>query len=241
VPAPGPAPVGTRGRARGRIAVRRAAGTAREARSCGTGARYVRPVTEPSAPAPGWYPDPADPGSGGLRWWTGSAWTDDTVDHPWSSASTEATPPPAIPVVTSAPPAAVVPDAFAPVVRVPPPGATTYPEPVDSGPAPRGRGPAVWLVVVALVVVLVAGIGAAVLLGRTGGRSQLDMATVESEIATRLSNRTGISTTVDCPDSVAIEAGTTFTCTATSADGSTATVVVHQDDDQGNLTFGIPR
>jgi hypothetical protein len=139
--------------------------------------------------------------------------------------------------VTSAPPAVTVPDAYASVPRVPAP----YPLPGDDEPARRGRGPAVWLVVVALVLVLLAGAGAALLLSRTAGRSQLDMATVESEIAARLADRTGLSTTVDCPDSVAIEAGTTFTCTATSADGSTATVVVHQDDDQGNLTFGIPR
>lgn len=198
-------------------------------------------MTEPTAPVPGWYPDPADAGAGGLRWWTGSAWTDDTVAHPWSSAETDATPPPAVPVVTSAPPAGTVPEAYAAVPRIPPPGATPYPVPVDDEPVRRGRGPAVWLVVVALVVVLVAGVGAALLLSRTAGRSQLDMATVESEIAARLADRTGLSTTVDCPDEVAIEAGTTFTCTATSADGSTATVVVHQDDDQGNLTFGIPR
>lgn len=96
-----------------------------------------------------------------------------------------------------------------------------------------------WLV--ALAVVVLVGVGAAVLLTRAASRSQLEMATVESEIASQLSDRTGQGTTVDCPDSVAIEAGTSFTCTATSADGSTATVVVHQDDDQGNLTFGIPR
>ena len=193
-------------------------------------------MTEPTAPAPGWYPDPADGGAGGLRWWTGNAWTDDTVAHPWSSPATEAAPPPAVPVVTSAPPAVTVPAAYATVPR----GPAQHPIPSDE-PARRRRGPAVWLVVVALVLVLLAGAGAALLLSRTAGRSQLDMATVENEIATRLADRTGVSTTVDCPDSVAIEAGSTFTCTATSADGSTATVVVHQDDDQGNLTFGIPR
>jgi hypothetical protein len=140
--------------------------------------------------------------------------------------------------VTSAPPAVSVPDAYAPVARVPPP---SYAAPDEDEGRRRGRGPAVWLVALALVVVLVAGVAAALLLSRAAGRSQLDMATVEGEIAARIADRTGISTTVDCPDEVAIEAGTTFTCTATSADGSTATVVVHQDDDQGNLTFGIPR
>ena len=64
---------------------------------------------------------------------------------------------------------------------------------------------------------------------------------MESDIAAHLSRDTGVSTTVHCPDSVAIEAGATFVCTATSPDGSTATIVVHQDDDQGNLTFGVQR
>jgi hypothetical protein len=120
------------------------------------------------------------------------------------------------------------------------PPASPYAEQAD-GATPRRRRPVVGLVALALVVLLAVGIGAAILLSRAAGRSQLDMATVESEIASRLSDRSGVATTVDCPDSVAIEAGTTFTCTATAADGSTATVVVHQDDDQGNLTFGIPR
>lgn len=195
-------------------------------------------MTEPTPPAPGWYPDPAGGGNGGLRWWTGSAWTDDTADHPWSSASTPVTPPPALPVVTSAPPATPRPGLYG-VAQVPPAG--PYAETAEAGAAPRGRGAAAWLIALAVVVLVVVGVGAAVLLSRAASRSQLDMATVESEIATQLSGRTGLGTTVDCPDSVAIEAGTSFTCTATSADGSTATVVVHQDDDQGNLTFGIPR
>lgn len=195
-------------------------------------------MTEPTSPAPGWYPDPAGGGSGALRWWTGSAWTDDTADHPWSSASTPVTPPPAVPVVTSAPPATEGPAWVGSAAQVPP--ASPYAEQAD-GATPRRRRPVVGLVALALVVLLAVGIGAAILLSRAAGRSQLDMATVESEIASRLSDRSGVATTVDCPDSVAIEAGTTFTCTATAADGSTATVVVHQDDDQGNLTFGIPR
>ena len=193
-------------------------------------------MTEPTSPAPGWYPDPAGAGNGVLRWWTGSAWTDDVMDHPWSSAETPVTPAPAVPVVTAAP-AATRPGPYG-AAGVPP---TPYDGGADDGPARRARGPVAWLVAVAVVVLVATGVAAVVLLTRAANRSQLDMATVEAEIASQLTARSGTGTTVDCPDSVAIEAGTTFTCTATSTDGSTATVVVHQDDDQGNLTFGIPR
>ena len=197
-------------------------------------------MTEPTSPAPGWYPDPDDGRAGGLRWWTGVSWTDDTVAHPWSSPDTAVVPPPAVPVVTSAPPAVNVPAAFASAVQVPSP-----PAPPGAVPAghhgrrmlPHGRP----LLVVALVVLVAVGVGVAALLVSASGRHQLDMAAVEGDIAAHLTRDTGVSTEVHCPGSVAIEAGSAFVCSATSPDGSTATIVVHQDDDQGNLTFGVQR
>lgn len=53
-------------------------------RAAGAGGQPFRPTDPASsanastgAPAPGWYPDPAGT-PGGLRWWDGSAWTDQT-------------------------------------------------------------------------------------------------------------------------------------------------------------------
>jgi len=84
--------------------------------------------------------------------------------------------------------------------------------------------------------------GVVVLLGSLSSRNKLDMAAIENDITARVAARTGLVATVDCPDSVDIAAGSTFTCTVTTDDGVQREVVVHQDDDQGNLTIsGIPQ
>jgi hypothetical protein len=163
-------------------------------------------VTEPTAPAEGWYPDPA--GGGGLRWWTGVTWTHET------RAADTAT--------------------WAPVT--PEPAANDVPGTDPS--SPRRRTTLVVVVAAMLALVLVV-VGVATLLTSLSSRSRLDMGAVQSEIAAQLSDRTGQPTTVECPASIEIAAGTTFVCAATGADGTATTVTVHQDDDQGNLSFGV--
>jgi hypothetical protein len=99
-----------------------------------------------------------------------------------------------------------------------------------------------WLVVGAIVVAIALVAGSVAALGSLSSRSKLDMAAVENDIAHRVAQRTGLVATVDCPDSVDIEAGTTFTCSVTTDDGNQLDVEVHQDDDQGNLTVsGVPQ
>lgn len=193
-------------------------------------------MTEPTTPAAGWYPDPA--GGEGLRWWTGVAWTEDVRPSPWASA-TPTVPAPAVPVVTSAPPSAtpawvLEPDA------TPGLGAGAG-DPTQVEPRSRaGRG--VWIVVGAIVVVIALVAGTLAALGSFSSRSKLDMTAVEEDIAHRVAQRTGQVATVNCPDSVDIQAGATFTCSVTTADGTALDVQVHQDDDQGNLTVsGIPQ
>ena len=187
-------------------------------------------MTEPTSPAAGWYPDPA--GGEGLRWWTGVTWTDDVRPSPWASA-TPTSAAPTVPVVTSAPPSA----APAWVVE---PGAAED-DPSGSGPSSR-PGRAVWLVVGAVVVVIALVAGTVAALGSLSSRNKLDMPAVEQDIAHRVAQRTGQVATVDCPDSVDIEAGASFTCSVTTADGTALDVQVHQDDDQGNLTVsGLPQ
>ena len=193
-------------------------------------------MTEPTTPAAGWYPDPA--GGEGLRWWTGVTWTDDVRPSPWASATPTAAAP-ADPVVTSAPPSAT------PSWVLEPDG--THGFVAGAGDAtdlePRSRaGRGGWIVVGAIVVVIALVAGTVAALGSLSSRSKLDMPAVEEDIAHRVAQRTGQVATVDCPDSVDIESGATFTCSVTTEDGTALDVQVHQDDDQGNLTVsGLPQ
>jgi len=44
---------------------------------------------------------------------------------------------------------------------------------------------------------------------------------------------------VHCPDGVKVEAGATFTCTATDGSGRSLTLQITQKDDKGNVTWKI--
>jgi hypothetical protein len=87
----------------------------------------VTDVQQGTAPAAGWYPDPAGPGSS--RWWSGQAWT----DHVQPSV---VAPAPVAPVSAVAPVApVVVSPAVATAGAVPVPGMTV------AGPAAPGAAP----------------------------------------------------------------------------------------------------
>jgi hypothetical protein len=95
----------------------------------------------PSAPPPGWYPDP-DGSPGQVRWWSGTAWADVTIPAG-----------PGVAIRTS--------PVLAPVRPVAPPSAP------EAGPPSGGTPRTPWIVglsVLGLVVALVA----ALLLGRSG-------------------------------------------------------------------------
>jgi hypothetical protein len=63
---------------------------------------------------------------------------------------------------------------------------------------------------------------------------------LEQQIAAELQAQANVTpSSVDCPDDVEAEAGGTFTCTATADDGSTATITVTQQDDEGNLRWEV--
>jgi hypothetical protein len=63
---------------------------------------------------------------------------------------------------------------------------------------------------------------------------------LEQQIARELEAQTGVSpSSVECPDDVPAEAGGRFECTVTADDGSTATVSVVQEDDQGNVRWEV--
>lgn len=62
---------------------------------------------------------------------------------------------------------------------------------------------------------------------------------VEGQISSGLTEQVGGEFTVDCPADPPAEAGGTFECTATSAEGQTATITVTQDDAEGNLSWEV--
>jgi hypothetical protein len=90
---------------------------------------------------------------------------------------------------------------------------------------------------IALLLVLAVAVVGLLLVSARG--SNLDTATIETEIAGRLSDDAGAPVTVSCPDSVPVSAGGTFDCAVTADDGSQLTVVVRQVDDQGNVVWRI--
>jgi hypothetical protein len=151
---------------------------------------------------------PDPSGSANLRWWNGVSWSDST--HPLPGAPAASAPPPTYP--------------------------TIFGDEEQTAAAPGARGP--WRSVVLVVLLLaVAGIAVAFLLSAISSRALLDTANIEQQIAETLSQSSGLTTTVTCPDEVTVAAGDTFTCTATTDDGRTAQIEVTQDDDQGTVTW----
>ncbi len=92
-------------------------------------------MTDTPTPPEGWYPDPA--GSGGLRRWNGTAWTDEVrarVDAPEAAAAPEA---PAVPDASTVPDASSGPEAPAAPTA---PAAPAVPEASAAPEAPASFG-----------------------------------------------------------------------------------------------------
>ncbi len=176
-----------------------------------------------AVPSPaGWYPDPS--GQHGLRWWDGAAWT----HHVSARLGVPAAAP--VAVATAAP--------FASPTHVSPLADLLDPGPQDEAPARRPRR--IWLWVTAAVMLLtLAGVATSALLGVIGLRGRLDTSAIEQQIAADLTRQVGSPTTVTCPDLVPLRPDSTFQCTATTDDGSTATVTVRQKDDAGNVEWNL--
>ena len=68
----------------------------------------------------------------------------------------------------------------------------------------------------------------------------LDGAQLEQRIASDMQTRLQLQgVTVSCPDDIEVATGGTFTCTATSPDGTTMTIQGTQKDDQGNVSYKV--
>ena len=105
-------------------------------------------------------------------------------------------------------------------------------------PAPkRSTGKVVGIV--AAVLVLLGGLGAAALF--VFGPRTVQPESVQQEIVRITQTAVGVAPAdVRCPDEIHAEAGGTFACTAT-VDGQPVTYGVRQDDDQGHLTITYDR
>jgi len=110
----------------------------------------------------------------------------------------------------------------------PPPAGFGAPQP----PAPRRRTAAiVGSIVGALVLIGGLVVGALFLFGG----KVLDTAEAERQLVQLTEEQVGLAATdVQCPDDVALEAGTVTTCTAT-LDGQPVSFTVEQTDDEGNV------
>ena len=79
-----------------------------------------------------------------------------------------------------------------------------------------------------------------VVVGTSCGRSTLDGSSAAEQILAQLRVAGGPAiATVDCPPDVAVDAGATFTCTATEQGGATWTIEVTQIDGKGTLDYQI--
>lgn len=68
----------------------------------------------------------------------------------------------------------------------------------------------------------------------------LDVEQLQRELETGIEAQTDFEILgVRCPESVAIAAGATFTCTAVTPEGDTGTVTVTQDDAAGNVSWEL--
>ena len=151
-----------------------------------------------STPVPGWYSDPA--GSGRLRWWSGTEWTEQFQDAPATAA------PSAEPLATGAVPqpvdSAAAPSAQPPVAGAVPQqahgaaGPSAQPEPVGAATAADGAGSprpapskgmliaciAAWAVAVVLCVAMTISLGAFNKAGRAVEESQQGVADAQQAV-----------------------------------------------------------
>jgi hypothetical protein len=87
-------------------------------------------------------------------------------------------------------------------------------------------------------IVRVAAFAAVVLLA-VGCTKTLDTSNLETTLGSQMKEQLGLaSVEVACPDSLKVQAGTSFTCTATAPD-STFEVTVTQIDDKGSVNWKV--
>lgn len=77
------------------------------------------------------------------------------------------------------------------------------------------------------------------LLALAGCDISVDTAPLEAEIKAELGHTGVVPTSVDCPDRVEVNNGSTFICTATADDGGSATITVTWTSDAGETRWEV--
>lgn len=67
--------------------------------------------------------------------------------------------------------------------------------------------------------------------------NSLSQTDVQDKLQQGMAEQLGGTYVVTCPSEIPLSAGSTFSCEAVGDDGSTGTITVTQEDDQGNLTW----
>jgi xanthosine utilization system XapX-like protein len=107
-------------------------------------------------------------------------------------------------------------------------------------PPPRPpRRTRVWAWVAVGLVVVLLGVIVVPLVRPLIAGDHLDTAAVEQQVAASLTGELGVTVTVTCPSRIPLEAGRTDECTASADDGRTATVLVSQTDDRGDVVWRL--
>ncbi len=68
----------------------------------------------------------------------------------------------------------------------------------------------------------------------------LDTTSLQTQLQAQLQSQLGAQNlTVHCPDSVKVQAGATFTCTASDRGGQSLTILITQKDDHGHVRWNF--
>jgi hypothetical protein len=71
------------------------------------------------------------------------------------------------------------------------------------------------------------------------GAASLDTSGLEDELAQQIETQLEVSVTVECPEDVDVEEGSTFECTASDGQGNAFAIEVTQANDEGDVTWKL--
>jgi hypothetical protein len=120
-----------------------------------------------------------------------------------------------------------------------PPYGPGAPPGYGAGPAPtqpRRSHKGLYAGLAALGLLLIAAVVLANLLGRT----VLDRAAVERDVAAQFEEREGVAIDLSCDDDMQVDRGATYECAGTTADGEDVTLQIRIDAEDGSYTWSEP-